>query len=97
MEIFYEIKQFSILNGRGGFLFWYPLPYTIQIISKQGRGIFPPKNFVFPKFITIFASHTVVVLKIIIMNFLDYILEGSRMARDARIGAIGAEPIRQLY
>ena len=31
------------------------------------------------------------------MNFFDYILEGSRMARDARIGAIGAEPIRQLY
>ena len=31
------------------------------------------------------------------MNFFDYLLEGSRMARDARIGAIGAEPIRQLY
>lgn len=27
----------------------------------------------------------------------EAILEGSRMSRDARIGAVGAEPIRQLY
>lgn len=30
-------------------------------------------------------------------NFFDAVAEGGRMARDARIGAIGVEPIRQLH
>lgn len=30
-------------------------------------------------------------------KFFDAINEGGRMARDARIGAVGAEPIREMY
>lgn len=32
-----------------------------------------------------------------LQKFLDAINEGGRMARDARIGAVGAEPIREMY
>lgn len=77
MEIFYKIKQFSILNGRGDFCFGIPSFTQYKFISKRGGIFFLSKNFAISKFITIFASHTVVVLKIIIMkHFLQTNREG---------------------